>query len=173
MQLSQPKNGAPASDDATGRIGLAMSTLMRAAARAKAHDAATGGAFHSMGVLYVLDESGPIRANLLAEAVHADPSTLSRQVSALTEQGLIRREPDPADGRAALLTITDAGRASLAHGMAARHRHLSGLTADWSEPDRERFAELFERFATAFAGSLSQLTDPSRVTDDSHRGTST
>ena len=56
------------------RIGLAMSTLLRSAARAKAQDAASGGVFHSMGLLWVLNESGPMRANLLAEAVHADPS---------------------------------------------------------------------------------------------------
>jgi DNA-binding MarR family transcriptional regulator len=115
-----------------------------------------------MGVLYILDESGPLRANLLAEAVHADPSTLSRQVSALAEQGLISREPDPADGRATLLAVTPAGRTVLRQRMALRDRHLSTLTAGWSDAEREEFASLFERFANAFATSLSDLTTDSR-----------
>ena len=157
MQLSDRTPIPDAQGEPARRIGLALSTLMRAASRAKAQDAATGGVFHSMGVLYVLDEAGPLRANLLAEAVHADPSTLSRQVSALAEQGLISREPDPADGRATLLAITAAGRTVLAERMALRNRHLSSLTADWSDAEREQFAALFERFATAFATSLPDL----------------
>ena len=142
---------AQSGDDATRRIGVAMSTLLRAAARAKAQDAASGGVFHSMGLLWVLNESGPMRANLLAEAVHADPSTLSRQVSALVEQGLIAREPDPADGRATLLAITPAGHKAFTKRLAQRNRYLADLTADWSASDREQFAALFERFATSFA----------------------
>jgi DNA-binding MarR family transcriptional regulator len=166
MQLSHQHHHAP-DPDATRRIGLAMSTLLRAAARAKAQDAAAGGVFHSMGVLWVLNESGPLRANLLAEAVHADPSTLSRQVSALADQGLISREPDPADGRATLLSVTDAGRTVLAERMKLREQHLSSLTEAWSARDREQFADLFDRFATAFATSLPHLTDPHRT--DEHR----
>ncbi len=139
-----------------------MSTLLRTAARAKAQDAAAGGVFHSMGLLWVLNESGPLRANLLAEAVHADPSTLSRQVSALVDQGLIAREPDPADGRATLLAITPAGRTVFAQRMEQRNRYLADLTADWTPADREQFASLFERFATAFA-SHHHMTDHART----------
>ena len=163
MQLSDPTPSPGAQAEPSRRIALAMSTLMRAASRAKAQDAASGGVFHSMGVLYVLDESGPLRANLLAEAVHADPSTLSRQVSALAEQGLISREPDPADGRATLLAVTPAGRAVLAERMALRDRYLSNLTAGWSDVEREAFATLFERFASAFATGHADLTTDSRT----------
>jgi DNA-binding MarR family transcriptional regulator len=158
MQLSDHPTTPPGHGEPSRRIALAMTTLMRAASRAKAQDAASGGVFHSMGVLYVLNESGPLRANLLAEAVHADPSTLSRQVSALAEQGLISREPDPADGRATLLAITEAGRTVLAERMTLRDRHLSSLTAGWTDQEREQFAALFERFARAFATSLPDLT---------------
>ena len=39
-----------------------------------------------------------------------DKGAVSRQVQHLTELGLIERTPDPADGRAALLAVTDDAR---------------------------------------------------------------
>jgi DNA-binding MarR family transcriptional regulator len=144
-----------------------MSTLLRAAGRAKAQDAASGGFFHAMGVLYVLAESGPLRANLLAEAVFSDPSTVSRQVALLVDRGLVAREPDPDDRRATLLAITDTGRRTLADRMRLREGLLARCTDGWPESDSELFAELFERFSRSFAasvtdsgpGHLSQLHD--------------
>ena len=50
---------------------------------------------------------GPHRSNALAEAVHSDPSTVSRQIAALVKVGYVERRPDPADGRACLLAATD------------------------------------------------------------------
>ena len=111
-----------AQGDAARRIGLALSTLMRAASRAKAHDAATGGVVPQHGRPVRPRRGRAAARQPLAEAVHADPSTLSRQVSALAEQGLISREPDPADGRATLLAITAAGRTVFAERMALRNR---------------------------------------------------
>jgi len=142
--------------DAARRIGAAMSRLMRASQRARAHDAANGGMFHSLVVLGTLSESGPMRANLLAEAVFSDPSTLSRQVSALVEQGLVDREPDPQDRRATMLAITDAGRAVVAEKMRLRDELLAKMTAAWSGRDRDRFAELFDRFACEFASTVNE-----------------
>ncbi len=152
MQLYEPTHGQA---EATRRIGLAMSTLMRAAGRAKAQDAASGGVFHAMGLLFVLVESGPLRANLLAEAVYSDPSTVSRQVAALVDQGLIVREPDPEDRRATLLAVTDAGREVFADRMRMRDQLLARMTQGWSADDRERFAELLERFAHSFAATVT------------------
>ena len=44
-----------------------------------------------------------------------------------------------------------------------RNRYLSSLTADWSDAEQEEFAVLFERFATAFATSLPDLTTQPRT----------
>lgn len=140
--------------EAARRIGAAMTRLLRAAHRAKAHDAATSGAFQSMPVLWTLRESGPLRSNLLAESVLSDPSTVSRQVTALVEQGLVAREPDPDDGRAALLAITDAGRAMVEEKLRLRDQYLAGMTASWTDDDRDRFVELFERFSNDFAAAV-------------------
>jgi DNA-binding MarR family transcriptional regulator len=129
-----------------------MSVLMRAAAKAKQDPS---GHFQSMPILWCLRESGPLRSNLLAETVFADPSTVSRQVAVLVEQGLVTRGPDPEDGRAALLTITDAGRELVADRLRKRDEYLRSMTAGWSDADRDQFAELFERFAADFASHVS------------------
>ena len=54
-------------------------------------------------LLFPLARLGPLRQGALAELVHADPSTVSRHVAALVEQGLVRRVADESDGRASRL----------------------------------------------------------------------
>ena len=58
-------------------------------------------------LLVHLAKDGARRAGALAEAVHSDPSTVSRQVAHLVQLGLVERVADPADGRATLLVATD------------------------------------------------------------------
>lgn len=61
-------------------------------------------------VLLHLDEQ-PIRTQAaLAEAIGADKTRIIAVLDDLTERGLIRRQPDPADRRARLLSITPEGR---------------------------------------------------------------
>lgn len=69
----------------------------------------------------------------LARTIGADKTRLIAVLDALQGQGLIAREPDPADRRVHLLDLTDAGRA--AHGAiqadirAAERRLLEPLPA--------------------------------------------
>jgi DNA-binding MarR family transcriptional regulator len=70
-------------------------------------------ALASLSVLAVLDRCGPSRVSGLAELAHVDPSTVSRQIKALCDDGLVVRGVDPDDGRAQQLDLTDAGRAVL------------------------------------------------------------
>ena len=66
-------------------------------------------------------KASPLRVSALAEAVHSDVSTVSRQVTTLVELGFVTRGPDPDDGRAQALTLTDEGNALLhRHPVAAR-----------------------------------------------------
>src|SRR5512144_700406 len=49
----------------------------------------------------------PRRVSDLAWCVHADVSTVSRQVSHLVDHGLVAKSPDPHDGRVQILSLTD------------------------------------------------------------------
>lgn len=64
-------------------------------------------------VLFALTSSDGGRARLgaLADAVLLPQPSLSRLVDRLVAQGLLERQPDPADRRGVVLVLTDAGRA--------------------------------------------------------------
>ncbi|MDR6867306.1 DNA-binding MarR family transcriptional regulator [Microbacterium resistens] len=52
---------------------------------------------------------GQATASELAERMMSDKSLVSRLVRELEEHGLIRRTPDPQDGRSSLLSATESG----------------------------------------------------------------
>jgi DNA-binding MarR family transcriptional regulator len=101
-------------------------------------------------LLVHLVKGGPQRAGALAESVHSDPSTISRQVAHLVRLGLVDRMADPEDGRATLLTATDEGRRVFEENRRMRIERFAGMLSDWPMDDRRKFAELLGRFSTAF-----------------------
>jgi DNA-binding MarR family transcriptional regulator len=105
-------------------------------------------------LLFPLARLGPLRQGALAELVHADPSTVSRHVAALVEQGLVRRVADESDGRASRLVVTDRGHAALDTLRQERERHLERITAGWSAEDLATFTTLFSRLLDDISASL-------------------
>jgi DNA-binding MarR family transcriptional regulator len=91
------------------------------------------------GLLARLDERGGQRATELAAFIGVGKATMSRQLRALEELGLIAREPDPADGRAWLVHLTDEGRARFRTVRDARRARYVRQLANW---DRKEVAEL-------------------------------
>jgi len=63
----------------------------------------------AMRLLGRLDELGPTRISELAKADRSSQPTMSTLVQRQEENGWVRREPDPADSRASLISLTDAG----------------------------------------------------------------
>lgn len=91
------------------------------------------------GLLARLDEAGRLRATELAAFIGVGKATMSRQLRALEHLGLIAREPDPADGRAWLVHLTDEGRARFRAVRDARRGAYVRQLAGW---DRDEVAEL-------------------------------
>ncbi|WP_084108966.1 MarR family winged helix-turn-helix transcriptional regulator [Knoellia aerolata] len=89
----------------------------------------------------------PRRVSDIAAAIHLDVSTVSRQVSHLVAQGLVERLPDPSDGRAHVLTLTEPGRDLLVAIRERRNAWLAEVTADWDDADLADFDRLLQRFA--------------------------
>jgi DNA-binding MarR family transcriptional regulator len=108
-------------------------------------------------LLFPLVRLGPLRQGALAELVHADPSTISRHVAALVEDGLVRRVADEADGRASRLVVTDAGLAALETFRQERESVLGKVTADWSPDDLAAFTTLFARLIDDLSTHLPGL----------------
>ncbi|MER8012756.1 MarR family winged helix-turn-helix transcriptional regulator [Streptomyces griseoluteus] len=91
------------------------------------------------GLLIRLDEQGGQRATELAGYIGVGKATMSRQLRALEDLGLIAREPDPADGRAWLVTLTEEGRGRVGRVREARRARYVSQLAHW---DRREVAEL-------------------------------
>ncbi|MBX3567928.1 MAG: winged helix-turn-helix transcriptional regulator [Rhizobiaceae bacterium] len=72
--------------------------------------------------------AGSIRQTLLAERIGVEAMTVSSSLDRLEAQGLIVRSADPADRRAKLVRVTEAGEAMLARiaPLAARLRAGAG-----------------------------------------------
>ena len=87
-----------------------------------------------LSALSVIVFGGPITLGALAAAEQVKPPTMTRLVRALEEEGLVRREADPQDGRIVRLRATAKGENLLSAGRARRVRKLSeplaSLTAD-------------------------------------------
>ena len=112
-------------------------------------------------LLVHLVKDGPQRAGTLAEAVHSDPSTVSRQIAQLVRLGLVERTADPQDGRATLLAATAEGHRVLEENRRTRTERIATLLAGWDPADRHRFAELLGRFTSDFETHIA--TGPGRL----------
>ena len=136
------------------RLSEELPRFVRLVHAVKNQMAAEGRDRAALVLLFPLARLGPLRQGALADLVHADPSTVSRHVTALVERGLVRRIPDATDGRASRLVVTDAGLAALEQLRAEREAHLERITAGWSEADLSTLATLFGRLVDDLATSL-------------------
>jgi DNA-binding MarR family transcriptional regulator len=98
-------------------------------------------------VLFVLKCSGPVRLSELASKAEVDASTISRHVRTLEQAGLIRRSPDPDDGRAFRVELSDEGREKFAAATKRRQELLTQAMAGWDPADIKTFESLMSRFA--------------------------
>jgi DNA-binding MarR family transcriptional regulator len=62
--------------------------------------------------LSALEEHGPLRVGAVAAACGVTQPGMTRLVELMTSDGLVVKRPDPSDARAAVIEITDAGRAA-------------------------------------------------------------
>lgn len=97
------------------------------------------------GLLALLADLGPLRASDLVARLGLDKSTVSRQVAALADLGLVSREADPADGRAQMLRPSPEGAARLEGIRQARRARWEADLSDWPTEDVARLAELLGR----------------------------
>jgi DNA-binding MarR family transcriptional regulator len=135
--------------EAVSHLGRQLVRFGRAIVRLKAQQGTGETAMAAYGLLFQLAEQ-PRRAGALAEAVHADPSTVSRQVAQLVERRLVERQPDPADGRACVLAPTAAGLELMDTLRKRRDEHLAAVLSRWPEADVNQLGFLLDRFITDF-----------------------
>ncbi|WP_132760232.1 MarR family winged helix-turn-helix transcriptional regulator [Streptomyces vinaceus] len=138
-------------NEAGHEIADALGMLLRRSTRTQLHRRLTEGMGEGVDeltypVLSALARSGPRSAADLAPEVGVDRSGVTRRASRLEAAGLLRREPDPADGRAYLLVLTEQGRAAVAQLRTRLAAHITASLASWPPGEAERFAHDLRRF---------------------------
>jgi DNA-binding MarR family transcriptional regulator len=105
-------------------------------------------------ILTTLSEHGARRAADLAELFALDKGSVSRVVHQLLELELIARSPDPADGRASLLSVTDEAVRRLAEVRDHRREHFDDRLLDWEPEEIEELAARLGRFNHALSDAV-------------------
>jgi DNA-binding MarR family transcriptional regulator len=96
-------------------------------------------------VLLRLERDGPATASSLARAEGVRPQSMGSVIVPLETAGLLRRAPDPNDGRQTILSLTDACQKWIREGRAARQDWMSRtIQARLSAEEQEKLGAAVE-----------------------------
>ncbi len=97
-----------------------------------------------------LGNNEPLRMTDLANAVLLSSGGLTRLVGRLEDRGLVQREPDPADARSFLASLTADGRTALAEARVTHDAVIEELLgARLPDDDIRSLADILGRVLTA------------------------
>ncbi|WP_166462909.1 MarR family winged helix-turn-helix transcriptional regulator [Amycolatopsis acidicola] len=105
-------------------------------------------------VLNKLCREGPARVIDLAAAAGITQQSMTTLLVQLGEQGVVRREPDPDDGRAVRISVTPEGERLVARRRAGRTEAFAPLLAELSADELSDLAGVLP--------ALNQLTEALR-----------
>lgn len=114
-----------ASDDAEQAGAALRLAVARIARRLRQTHAVGDVTLSEVSVLARLSRDGADSPGALAELERVRPQAMATTLAALEERGLVRRRQDSADGRRAVMTVTEAGRQVL---MDRRSESVQRLT---------------------------------------------
>jgi DNA-binding MarR family transcriptional regulator len=101
--------------------------------------------------LTLVGKHGAATASALASAEGVRPQSMAATLAALDQHGLIRRSPDPEDGRRQLVTLTEAGRERIEGNRQVRGEWLARAFEDrYTEQERRTILDalaLMERLS--------------------------
>lgn len=98
------------------------------------------------GLLIGIYDCARSRPSDLADHFGVGKATISRQVKVLEQLRLIERRPDPDDGRAHLLVLTDEGRRRVETARTARQQRFHAMLATWPAEDVRVLGRMLARF---------------------------
>ena len=107
-------------------------------------------------LLMWLVKQGPSRQGALAEDTFLDPSTVSRRISQLVQQGLVERRADPVDGRAVQLVPTALGQTFFHTIRDRREEIMQQVLAGWTHEEVTALSGLLRKFNDDFESYRSQ-----------------
>ncbi|MFJ1808026.1 MULTISPECIES: MarR family winged helix-turn-helix transcriptional regulator [unclassified Streptomyces] len=116
----------------------------------------------AVALLRQVADSEPLRPGELAQRLGVEASHVTRTVQQLQKSGYVTRVPDPDDGRAQRIQLTEAGRAAIDRVRDAGARGMQLALADWSPQELGQLASLFHRMVDDFLShSIEEETEQS------------
>jgi DNA-binding MarR family transcriptional regulator len=118
----------------------------------------------TLSALQAVAAKGPIRPGDIAAEIGLHHSSITRQIQALQQQGLVEIGRDPDDGRASAVTLTERGAREMDRLLEFGVDRFMAFVADWDVEDVRRLAELLWRFEESKArvgppsGALAEET---------------
>lgn len=104
-------------------------------------------------------DTGPVRLSALADWQEVDRSTMTTQIQRLEGLGLVDREPDPRDGRAALVSATRTGAARHQRTKQTARAIYEKLLAGWSQEDLRAAARVAHRLTRTLSSPDATVPD--------------
>jgi DNA-binding MarR family transcriptional regulator len=108
----------------------------------------------------MLDSLGPVSTSVLAQALHLDASTVTRQITALEGQGLVQRRANPVDGRSTTIALTARGHEAMREVERERRCLIEALVSDWDEPGKVNLGAALIRLNAALTGGVAPPGQP-------------
>jgi DNA-binding MarR family transcriptional regulator len=96
--------------------------------------------------------SGPpyrISPTVLARDAMITTSAVAQRLNKLERRGLIRRAPDPDDGRGTVIALTEAGRETIEETLPAHLETEQAILSTLSSAERDQLAMLLQRLRDA------------------------
>src|ERR1700733_12347994 len=75
------------------------------------------------------------RMSEIAQALHIDPSTATRMIDRLVDEGMVHRSVEPGDGRVVIISATEAGVAERARIADGRRRLVQEFLEGFTESE--------------------------------------
>lgn len=102
---------------------------------------------------------GPMRPTALAEVLATGASHVSKIIRRLEAAGWVERTTDPSDGRATLITLTEAGESAARGVYELGDRMIAEVLDGWSESEVQTYTGLTVRFVRDAIASAEKMLE--------------
>ncbi|GAA3245535.1 MarR family transcriptional regulator [Streptomyces sp. XM83C] len=152
---TSPPSAVPGASPEVAEIERALSRITYLSTRARQHERLMDRAGvpldrAAVALLRQVADAEPLRPGELAHRLGVEASHVTRTVQQLCRAGYVTRVPDPDDGRAQRIELTDAGRDAVRRIRAAGVRGMQAALAHWTPEELARLAGLFHRMVDDF-----------------------
>lgn len=155
---ARPHFAVGASELAARLAGLST-VLQRHLSRADAGPGLTRARLSALGLLVM---GGPRTLGELAAAEHVRPPTMTRLVHAMEADGLVAREPNPADGRSVVIRATLHGEEQLEHGRVRQIAPLADSISELDAPERQQLEGAADLLGRLLRSSAWEPAEPNQ-----------